>query len=317
MDEQAQAAWKKAKEVSGWLSPREAEALFCAARSCPQDQAIVEIGSWKGKSTIMLSLGAKQGKKAHVWAVDPHSGSQEHQQRYGTVSTFEQFQQHLENAGAQAGVTAVRMMSVAAASQYSGPTIGVLFIDGAHDPASVAADIAAWLPYLHPGATVLFHDTTVFPGVKQVVKTQLRTAAHWVYPVHIDTIMRVQHGTPNTVQIMQIQWFLWKWAFRDWLKAQTLTRHIVRLRNRLRASVEARRAPSVELQKHVEACANIIGIQNLSTLSEEAFHALRKSLQETGVQCEWIDRMGAWAAYMRCTKNGTYTHIKQSPASGG
>src|SRR5438876_7135452 len=43
--------------VPGWLTPNEGHALYEAARACTGRGVIVEIGSWKGKSTICLARG--------------------------------------------------------------------------------------------------------------------------------------------------------------------------------------------------------------------------------------------------------------------
>ena len=48
-------------DVPGWLTDEEGEALFELARSCTGKGVIVEIGSWKGKSTVCLGLGSQSG----------------------------------------------------------------------------------------------------------------------------------------------------------------------------------------------------------------------------------------------------------------
>ena len=45
-----------------------------------------------------------------------------------------------------------------AAKNWSGPPIGLLFIDGDHSYDGCRADIRSWLPKLEPGAYVAFHD---------------------------------------------------------------------------------------------------------------------------------------------------------------
>jgi predicted O-methyltransferase YrrM len=41
--------------IDGWLTPKEGQLLYDLARRAPGRGAIVEIGSWKGKSTIWLA----------------------------------------------------------------------------------------------------------------------------------------------------------------------------------------------------------------------------------------------------------------------
>src|SRR5262245_5315011 len=60
--------------VHGWLTEREGQALYRLARACTGRGAIVEIGSWKGKSTVWLAHGSRAGRSVHIYAVDPHLG---------------------------------------------------------------------------------------------------------------------------------------------------------------------------------------------------------------------------------------------------
>ena len=69
--------------IEGWLTDDEGELLFKLARACAGRGGIVEIGSWKGKSTIWLGRGSMAGNRAKVWAIDPHTGSDEHHQAFG------------------------------------------------------------------------------------------------------------------------------------------------------------------------------------------------------------------------------------------
>ena len=60
------------KSIDGFLTESEARCLYLLAQSC--GGTIVEIGSWKGKSTVCLALGSKAGDKGKVFAIDPHQG---------------------------------------------------------------------------------------------------------------------------------------------------------------------------------------------------------------------------------------------------
>ncbi len=60
-------------EVPGWLTDEEGEALYDLARACTGAGVIVEIGSWKGKSTICLGRGSLAGAAVPIYAIDPHA----------------------------------------------------------------------------------------------------------------------------------------------------------------------------------------------------------------------------------------------------
>ncbi|CAN2039834.1 hypothetical protein GMMP15_1490018 [Candidatus Magnetomoraceae bacterium gMMP-15] len=88
------------KKVDGWLTHKEGLFLYTLAKDNPLDGDIIEIGSWKGKSTICLSLGAKESSKNNkVYAIDPHTGSNEHKEYLGeNIWTYEEFLNNIKMA---------------------------------------------------------------------------------------------------------------------------------------------------------------------------------------------------------------------------
>ena len=60
-------------DVEGWLTEAQAARLDGCARAVPPGGRIVEIGSFRGRSTIVLARAAAAG--VEVVAVDPHLGS--------------------------------------------------------------------------------------------------------------------------------------------------------------------------------------------------------------------------------------------------
>ena len=87
-------------EIDGWLSDSEGELLYELAKSVPCGQAIVEIGSWKGKSTVWLAKGTEAGQRNKVHSVDPHSGTILHI-RENETNTYPAFINNLTKAGVQ------------------------------------------------------------------------------------------------------------------------------------------------------------------------------------------------------------------------
>ena len=68
------------QHIDGWLTDEEAKLLYKLAKNCKG--VIVEIGSWKGKSTICMAKGSKAGNNVKIYAIDPHVGSSEHKKKY-------------------------------------------------------------------------------------------------------------------------------------------------------------------------------------------------------------------------------------------
>lgn len=142
--------------TDGWLTDAEGMLLSELARNVGHG-TIVEIGSWKGRSTTWLALGSAQGSRCTVIAIDPHTGSEEHRADGVDSATFGEFTANVERNGVAALVQPLLTTSSEAARDFDRP-IGLLFVDGAHDYASVSTDIANWRPKLQPGAAVAFHD---------------------------------------------------------------------------------------------------------------------------------------------------------------
>jgi hypothetical protein len=159
--------WQAIDDIDGWLSEGQAQALCAAARAVPAPQRIVEIGSHLGRSTVLLALAAANGVKVH--AVDPFDDP-----RWGGgAGLLEQFRRNLDGAGVTDRVDLYQGLSAAAAKAWGGDPVGLLFVDGAHDRASVLADIDGWTPHLADRARVYLHDAYSAPGVTMAVFERL------------------------------------------------------------------------------------------------------------------------------------------------
>jgi predicted O-methyltransferase YrrM len=143
--------------IQGWLGDAEAKALYDAARACTGRGAILEIGSWKGKSTICLASGSRDGPRATVYAVDLHRDK-----------SFERFCANVERAGVADLVRPIRAPSQDESVEISEP-IELLFVDGAHDDVGVQADFDRWVPQVVEGGMVFFHDTVWHGGPRRLV----------------------------------------------------------------------------------------------------------------------------------------------------
>jgi MMP 1-O-methyltransferase len=148
-------------DVPGWLSDEEGEALYELARECTGRGVIVEIGSWKGKSTICLGLGSRAGKGVRIFAVDPHADY-----RHG------EFKDNIERAGIADLVTPVKGLSQEVADDFHEP-IELLFVDGSHEEELVREDFDKWVPKVVDGGIVAFHDTTWHDGPRKVVAERI------------------------------------------------------------------------------------------------------------------------------------------------
>lgn len=148
--------------------------LRLLARQVPAEQAIVEIGAFKGRTTGFLALGAEEGNGATVTVVDPWdlrpaaSWPKDYFDKavvpeYGELSTFHAWRDHMARCGIEAKgrgrapVEYRKGYAVQVGARWSGP-IGLLWHDAEHTAEAVAADLEVWARHVVPGGWVALHD---------------------------------------------------------------------------------------------------------------------------------------------------------------
>lgn len=157
------------KPIGGWLSAQEGVFLFKLASRLPAGAVIVEIGSYKGKSTIWLASGISNQPESLVYAIDPHKGSSERKGEYGKINTLPEFMNNVKKAGLGNFVQPIACESEKAAKSFD-KKIDLLFIDGSHTFEAAKNDFVLWSQRLKPDGWVVMHDATVLSGPWKVAK---------------------------------------------------------------------------------------------------------------------------------------------------
>jgi len=160
---------KRMRQIEGCLEDAEAKLLIGATAHAlsrlPEACAVVEVGSYCGRGTVVLGVTVKLVRPtARIWSVDPHNGKVGAADRYIAVGpSLEKLQANIAATGLDDVVKIVR----AEAPQVSWEEpIALLLIDGLHDYASVACDFHHFAPHLAAGGYVAFHDyASYYPGV--------------------------------------------------------------------------------------------------------------------------------------------------------
>jgi predicted O-methyltransferase YrrM len=179
--------YEKIKNLGGWLTAGEAELLYLLSQKTKGLGRIVEIGSWKGRSTICLAEGAKIAGQEKIIAIDPHKGSSEHQQEEIKADTFAEFTKNIAEASVADYVEPKVMTSKEAAVSFSDP-VELCFIDGAHEYEFVKEDCDLWFPKIINGGIIAFHDTISWPGPKKVVEENIFKAPNIRKAGFVDSI---------------------------------------------------------------------------------------------------------------------------------
>lgn len=169
--------------VAGWLTPAQARRLWDAARSLRASAQIVEIGSFRGRSTIVLALAAPDG--VQVVAIDPHLGGDrgprelEARPELGEAD-HEAFCANLQRAGVAGHVRHVRRFSQDALGAVAGE-IQLLYVDGAHRFVPARADLRRWGARVPVGGRLLVHDSFSSVGVTLALAAEVIGRAGWRY----------------------------------------------------------------------------------------------------------------------------------------
>jgi len=176
--------WPFIESIDGFLvSPVQERWLFRTARALPDGATIVEIGSFKGRSTCSLAYGCR-GTNKHVYAIDTFSGNDVDfrprevllgGRKEGSCAPlshdgdfFDDFLNNITKCGLTAYVTPIRGRSSEVGKTWDRP-IHLLFIDGSHQYEDVLKDFEIFYPHVAPGGIIAFHDVVhTWPGPLKV-----------------------------------------------------------------------------------------------------------------------------------------------------
>lgn len=155
------------ESVKGFLAPDEGQALRDHAQASSELGPVLEIGSYCGKSTVYLGLGARAGG-GQVLAVDHHRGSEENQpgqmfhdpelaDGHGGIDTLPLFRKTIRDADLEDVVIPVATPAAHFARVWHQP-LGMVFIDGGHTLEAALTDYRLFAPKVAPGGILAIHD---------------------------------------------------------------------------------------------------------------------------------------------------------------
>lgn len=143
-------------ETDGMISFEEAALLYQLAKTA-RHGCILEIGSYRGRSTVFLGKGSLDGAGVPVFAVDPHAsfvgvlggifGSRDRTAFYETMLRHD----------CSEIVSLINLSSEFFSPQWK-DAISLLWIDGDHSYKGVRRDFDCWEKHLLPRSFVAFDD---------------------------------------------------------------------------------------------------------------------------------------------------------------
>ena len=202
-------------DVEGWLTEAQAARLAAAAAGVATGGRIVEIGSFRGRSTIVLARAASEG--VELVAIDPHLGSDRGPQEYAVDEELGEhdtrtFRENLARHGVLERVRHVRRLSDEAHGDVADP-IDVLWVDGAHRYGPARDDVRRWGARVRPGGAMLVHDAWSSVGVTLALLREVVFSRSWSYRGRDGSLVeyaRAPGGPRSTArQLALLPWFGW------------------------------------------------------------------------------------------------------------
>lgn len=158
--------WAIASQFDGWLTDDQARALWSGASQLAPGARVVEIGSHRGRSTAVLAA-AVSNSSGRVAAIDPFDDP-----RWGGGAESQAvLVANLDRVQVGSVVDVIQSLSTVERPTWTKP-IDFLYIDGAHDFATVSDDLK-WSTFVRPSHLVAVHDGFSSVDVTRAILAQL------------------------------------------------------------------------------------------------------------------------------------------------
>jgi MMP 1-O-methyltransferase len=152
--------------IPGWVDREEGLALAQACYALPSDAVVVEIGSFLGKSAILLAGARKRRGSGSVHCIDPFdaSGDPFSIPVYRGVANADarplrqRFQANIARAGLTGWVEVHQGTAASVAAGWTVP-IDMLFLDGDQSPDGARLAYDSWAPFLKTGGVIALHNS--------------------------------------------------------------------------------------------------------------------------------------------------------------
>lgn len=215
--------YPKIEHIEGFLDKDEAFFLYYTARNLgakKRARNIVEIGSFKGKSTVALALGLSDNPidGFTVHSIDPFIGDP----ATGLKNCRKDYENNIHEAGVAHLVNIISKPSAKAVLEWpEDKEIAFLFIDGNHRYEHAAKDHQLWSQYvIDNDGIVAFHDIHMSGVHEAIIKKMLTRTCYQRFALVIRTndlnngllIGYRRYYSPNILGLFE------KSVIRLWLK---------------------------------------------------------------------------------------------------
>lgn len=197
--------------INALISVNEAISLYKAAIYQDIEGDVVEIGTWRGGSALVLGMGLKNSNsKYHVYTVDPFSSERDKISKKFLEAdlkilginnpkyNYAYVKKLIKDFKLESWITVINKSSKEAVASGK-QNIKLLFIDGDHRYETVKYDFLKWSKLVVPGGFVAFHDVLFskthgiyFPGPAKVVERYLTHSKEWRFSGQVGSLIYFQ-----------------------------------------------------------------------------------------------------------------------------
>ena len=197
--------------IEGWMFPKELKALYEFALEM---DSIVEIGSWKGRSTYVMAKAVK----GSITAVDTFKGTVDEPELLQKVaeaggSVVSEFMENMRDC------PKLRVLvddSVQAARGHA--DVDMVFVDGGHSYEQVVADLTAWAP---KARKLICGDDIEHPAVARAVRDvlgEVETTGDTIWFKRLDVARANSAETPLfSILHTSARPEKWRAVYDDWM----------------------------------------------------------------------------------------------------
>jgi predicted O-methyltransferase YrrM len=168
------------KDIEGWFSKSDSAFYMMVANNLPETARILEVGSYKGRSTVCMDSHCKYlEKNVTIDVIDIFTGDN------FSMGVMPSYLDEFKSNTAHCNIGNVIVEDSATAHRHLQHKYDFIFIDAQHDFDSVVADITNYLPHVKQGGAIGGHDLQFFDIAKALAHLKMDYYAFencWLFP---------------------------------------------------------------------------------------------------------------------------------------
>jgi predicted O-methyltransferase YrrM len=147
--------WEK---IEGWFTFHRLYQTI--VNNSNNNSIFIEIGTWKGKSTVFMAEKIKESnKQIKFYAIDTFEGTNNEHENYDCIQTKTLYEEYLKNIEpVKDYIITIKGNSNKVHEQFENDSIDFIFIDADHSYEAVKTDLKNWYSKIKSSGIIAGHD---------------------------------------------------------------------------------------------------------------------------------------------------------------